>query len=58
MQKTKYTNTPTKELWTIWRNAWNEAEKARREGNYTKYEKHYWVFSEAKQELRYVRNLY
>jgi hypothetical protein len=57
-QKTKYTDTPTETLWKIWRDAWNTAEEARKKGQWSKYEKHYWIFSEAKQELRYVRKLY
>ena len=56
--QTKYKDTPTKTLWTIWKDAWETAQEARKKGQWWKYEKHYKVFSEAKQELRYVRNLY
>ena len=58
MNTTKYKDTPTKDFWIIWGDAWNSAEAARKKGQWAKYEKFYKIFSEAKQELRYIRHLY
>ena len=56
--KTDYSKKTNKELWVIWSDSYEEYIKANKEGKFSKAEKAYKVFSKAKNELRYVRNLY